>query len=222
MLESVLRSTRASKIAYTQYTPRYKFIHNKKYDVQIYVQGKSNQIIAFRGSHNINSLMRFMNFNMSEIHLQENSFNVHSGVLDMFRSIEPKLTKHLLVLERHKNREITFTGHSGGAALAMFASVYYASIIKKNLVIKCHMFGCPKVGDDKFVKYFLENTQESIDISNEHDIVQHIPLISTHYCYNPKKIILKDNTIDPLYSHDLDTYNTLLKDKYNLFKQTNA
>ena len=73
------------------------------------------------------------------------------------------------------------------------------------------MFGCPKVGDSNFVQYFLENTQESVDITNEHDLVQYIP-IGHKYDNNPKKIIMIDNSLDPLYSHDLSTYKTLLKD----------
>lgn len=228
MYESVLQSNIASKLAYIpmrKNNKRFKIIHNKKSDVRVFIHTRQDQeqdqVVAFRGSHDIQALLRFLNFKMDEIHMQDKAFHVHSGVIDMFKSIEPELTNHLFPspITFYKPKTITFTGHSGGAAMAMFASVYYASIIKKNLTIKCHMFGCPKVGDNNFVKFFLENTHESVDITNEHDIVQHIPF-GFKYDHNPKKIILMDNSLDPLYSHDLDTYKTLLKDKTLLEDKT--
>ena len=84
---------------------------------------------------------------------------VHSGFLDQFRALEPRITEYLSKHGTSCSR-VVFAGHSLGGALATIATLYYATrqFRFRNFpslpFIYCHTFGSPRVGDEAFCAAF--------------------------------------------------------------------
>jgi hypothetical protein len=226
--DSIIRSGLASKIAYADnctianklYTsirlqgrnPTCKILDNNNTHVYSWQCGVNSKLIAFRGSNNIKEAAQYLNSDMTELHIRNSKFKIHTNIFNMFHNLENELTNYILSPPLSNIKQtITFCGHSKGAACAMLAAAYYGDITGDNFEIKCHTFACPKLGDKNFITWYLNNVDETFNILTEHDFVQYIPCWSD-YVDNPNVILLHDNC-NPLIAHDLDTYNDLMINK---------
>ena len=75
---------------------------------------------------------------------------VHTGFYLQFLTVRDFLVTHLIGC---KEREIVFTGHSLGGALATIGAAYTKAYFSEK-VVDCITFGSPRVGDSLFVKFF--------------------------------------------------------------------
>jgi predicted lipase len=225
--DNLLRSALASKISYSDNCKivtkspislqlqgvknniSCKIVDNNNTGAHVYCweSGNNSKLIAFRGSHDLKDIINFMKFGMNKLNIRNSSVKIHSNIFNMFHSLETELTDY--IMKDYSKKTITFCGHSAGGNIAMLAAAYYGDLTGDNVEIKCHTFGTPKFADKYFSEWYLDNVDESINIINEHDFVRYIPF---HYEYHniPNQYILKDNNIDFLKAHDLDTYNDLI------------
>ena len=168
-------------------------------------------VVAFKGSTTIDDVITFLRITPKEFSFRDAKVLVHSGVLDMFRLVHEPLDT-ILPLMNYKSLSprpvITFTGHSQGGSLALFASAYYGSVYNNNLDIICHTFGAPRVGNLAFHDWHAAHTIESINVSHSGDIVTRIP-IGFGYLqnFNQKVVPVGNSNCNDMFSqHCLDTY----------------
>jgi hypothetical protein len=231
--DSIFRSALASKISYItscKNTSRFpllqlqgvktcKIIDNKNTGAQMYVyeSGTDSHIIAFRGTSNIKHIIKYCDTSMTTMNIKDRTFKVHSHILNLFHSLENDLSTLVFdSLTLKKKKYITFCGHSAGGSIAQFAAAYYGDLTNKNVVINCHSFGCPKVGDNDFVKWYEDNVNgESVNIVHRHDIVSILPF-DTRYSSQKNVITFPDYNWNPFIVHDLDTYIKTLNNHLHL------
>ncbi|XP_042475021.1 lipase-like isoform X2 [Macadamia integrifolia] len=79
--------------------------------------------------------------------------------------------------------DIMVTGHSMGGAMASFCALDLA-VNHGARIVQLMTFGQPRVGNSVFVSYFSDHVPNTIRITNDHDIVPHLP---PYYSYFPKK-----------------------------------
>lgn len=82
---------------------------------------------------------------------------VHSGFWALFRGIQsPVLAGIRRGMAEHSPRELVLTGHSMGGSVACL--LLTELLAHENQLLPAHVqiavFGCPRVGDAKFVKYY--------------------------------------------------------------------
>lgn len=224
--ENVLRSALASKLAYidnpmitkvsmtrqlhgNNFT-RTRIIENKDTGAHAYVwnSGERSTMVSFRGSHDINDLLSFLNMKKKRLNIRDHSVYIHNGIFNMFESIENDLTDHILNRPKLEDRSITFCGHSMGGAIAMVAAAYYGSLTGDKTTIACHSFGSPKVGDKSFVEWHKKHVDESFNITDKNDIVCSFPFM-LGYDTLPR-VVISNGSSDLFRSHDLDTYYNVL------------
>lgn len=210
MYNSILSSVLTSKLAYynknnaiIRLSPnKTKIIENIYTNSHIYInQCENNNIIAFRGTHDIYDLINLAKISKKKYSFREDAFEMHSGIYNMFESIENELTEYIV---NDIKGSITFCGYSLGGCLASFASAYYASLFNNNIKITCHTFGSPRIGNKEYVKWHEKRVHNSLHFVNDHDILTFFPQCKGYY--NFKKIILPNDKINPFVAHDLNTY----------------
>jgi hypothetical protein len=82
--------------------------------------------------------------------------SVHHGFIKHYRSIEKEIPITLRDYV-HAGYSVTFTGHSQGGALAVYAALEVSEICEKlKSSLTLITFGSPKVGNQKFRNYFKE------------------------------------------------------------------
>ncbi|CBI26104.3 unnamed protein product, partial [Vitis vinifera] len=85
--------------------------------------------------------------------------------------------------EIYGNVPIMVTGHSMGGAMASFCGL---DLIVNHEAenVQVMTFGQPRIGNAVFVSYYSELVPNTIRVTNEHDIVPHLP---PYYSYFPQK-----------------------------------
>ncbi len=187
--------------------------------------GDAARVVAFRGTHDVHDLCRYLDGGMSRFDIRGHSVRIHSSLLRMFAAMEDDLSHHILppphcqdvsgppqAVQMPRGKTVlTFCGHSAGGACAELAAVYYGDVTGDDIEIRCHTFGAPRPGDARFAEWYEENVDESVHAVNEHDIVRHLPLWPFgRYASVPGQIVLPDGTVNPFKAHDLDTYDALI------------
>jgi predicted lipase len=216
----ILRSALASKLAYDykpHTSPERQHPKNIKSIIRLQTPhlvaintSKNNVIVAFKGSTTIDDVHSFMKMAPKEFRYRDATVHVHKGVLDMFQFVQEQLDMVLTTLPTtNSNRPIvTFTGHSQGGSLALFASAYYGSMFHGNLDVICHTFGAPRVGNLAFHEWHASQTLESINITHSCDVVPFIPM-GFGYLPNPNLKTCRNVTAtcaDIWTQHNMDTY----------------
>ena len=136
-----------------------------------------NTYIALRGTDSLTDVLLFdANCVMKNISEDKTFGRVHSGFLDMFMEFKPKLDEYL---HSHDCGIITFTGHSLAASNAVLAAYTYAQEFPDK--IKVIGFGTPRVGDEVFVKKYMELVPDSILVINGCDPITKVP-VGFGYC----------------------------------------
>ena len=77
---------------------------------------------------------------------------VHAGFLDAFTKLQSGVNSALQELLAERPRPVWYAGHSLGGALATLAAAWFGN------GTGLYVFGCPRVGDDKFVAEFPQCT----------------------------------------------------------------
>ncbi len=193
-------------------------------DTQLFFQRKGDTVyVTFRGTSSFKDVITDMNIRTIRI---KDKIRVHEGFYNQFKSVEIEITKRLIKHIDAKN--IIFTGHSLGGALAQLAAAYYGEILDFSNVI-CHTFGSPRVGNKYFVEWFSKHVDENIRVENNRDPVPMIPQFpywhhTTNTCISVSDTQEKEKTQDTpwfkrpfklfkskLSEHDCELYITRVK-----------
>ncbi|CAL9080807.1 unnamed protein product [Musa acuminata var. zebrina] len=78
---------------------------------------------------------------------------------------------------------VMVTGHSMGGAMASFCALDL-TVNHRIQNVQLMTFGQPRVGNAVFASYFSKHLPHAVRVTNEHDIVPHLP---PYYSYFPKK-----------------------------------
>lgn len=188
MIELLNETCQQSKNCF--YTPHLDFISKPFNDDTI--------IIAFKGTTTLKEVM--VDISVDRIDLGKFG-KIHRGFYSYFIERHRDPVKILLNANpQYKN--IVFTGHSLGGAIATIASVYFGTEYNRN--IYCVTFGSPRVGNKKFAKTFKHIVVKSYRFVNKADIVTKLPPPKL-YKHVKTKYIVKSNLFD-LKAHKLETY----------------
>jgi Lipase (class 3) len=224
--ERILKSAMASKIAYARSikkapvipmigtsTGNTWMIDETSTGIHAYAwkNGVNSTLIAFKGSSSLRDFASCLNFSQTQFSFRDKKVHVHSGVFNMFRSIEGVLTDHLVSdMRLQRAPHVTFCGHSLGGAIAMLAAAYYGNLSNNNIGVACHTFGAPKVGDAAFLEWLDDGVDDLVNLVNDGDLVPALPLVGG---YESKFILCNGdgNSWNPLKQHDLDTYIEFLR-----------
>ena len=172
-------------------------------DCQCYISvfNKDSILCAFRGTENKRDWLTDANMIRVKMDLTDVEDNnrplAHWGILRQFRSVENNITKYIQEeLKTNKDiKNIIYTGHSLGGALATIAAQNYGHKYPK-LNHMCVTFGAPRCGDDDFRKKFNTICCFSKRFVNEYDPVPSLPfsLRYSHVC--PSQQIKTNKLID--------------------------
>lgn len=179
----------------------------------IWSTGENSKLVAFRGSHNAHMLLQFLDMRKKSFNFCEHNVRVHKVVHNMFEDIECTLLDELFTSYDVSTQNITFCGHSLGGAIAAYAAAYIGNMFEGRHNIHCHSFGSPMFGDEAFIDWYNKYVSESIHIKSKFDIVTYLPGLG----YNDlPRLQLKENTINPIIEHDLDTYIQRIRDNIEM------
>jgi hypothetical protein len=80
-------------------------------------------------------------------------------------------------LEKIEPVKVIFTSHSLGAAISTLAAATLKAQFTTNVAIENWTFGCPRVGNKMFVKYYNDNVDKTFRYVCGNDIITKIPKI---------------------------------------------
>lgn len=150
-------------------------------DSQMYICKYDDKLsVIFRGTESKRDVLTDLNIiqiKMPIANTKEKEYpEVHWGFYNQFQYLEPELDKALSEYNNNDSneREVIFSGHSLGGALATIAALKYAKKYPE-LEVNCVTFGSPRVGDPKFAKYFNESVNESYRFVNDNDPIPCVP-----------------------------------------------
>lgn len=112
-------------------------------------------------------------------------FNIIANVFEKLWNNKSLAKKQDQEQEKEKDKEPTkvapvkviFTSHSLGAALSTLAAATLKAQFTNNVTIENWTFGCPRVGNKMFVKYYNENVDKTFRYVCGDDIITKIPKI---------------------------------------------
>lgn len=131
-------------------------------------------IVAFRGTEVEVARDVLTDIDMKIVPLEDGGgAGVHAGFANAWRSVRASVGHVLATLGLQK---IVATGHSLGAAIATLCAFDFPEM---QLVT----FGCPRVGDEAFVREFKRRGSEACRVTTLHDIVPHVPFCGGELAY---------------------------------------
>jgi triacylglycerol lipase len=151
------------------FTPSF---HSAK-GTQCYTLWDDNTLVfAFRGTElQLDDIKTDLDFLKEET----SHGKVHSGFLNAYEDIKSKIKADYDMLSRGRN--VMFTGHSLGAALATLA----IDDVSTNPEDSLYTFGSPRVGGSSFVNQFNGRFKNTFRYRNENDIVTREPMALLGY-----------------------------------------
>ncbi|KAG6496087.1 hypothetical protein ZIOFF_043935 [Zingiber officinale] len=111
---------------------------------------------------------------------------VHHGFYSSYHNttLRPGITSAVLeARELYADIPIMVTGHSMGGAMASFCALDLTVNYGLHHV-QLMTFGQPRIGNAAFASYFHKHVPHAIRVTNEHDMVPHLP---PYYSYFPQK-----------------------------------
>ena len=143
-----------------------RLIRKDRQDAQGYmILNDSNLYVTFRGSNDWQDLLKCAD--IRQVHFAD-GVRIHKGYYDQFYSIEREITQDIMKLTcLYEIDKLVFAGHSAGASMAMIAAPYYASLLKHKKEVACYSFGTTAVGNEQYVKWFMDNVKEHFRVEIE-------------------------------------------------------
>ena len=151
-------------------------------DCQVYTTNYNNSLIfSFRGTESKQDILT--DLNIKRIKLPLYNFNVedqplvHDGFYDQFITVRDNIDN--IIIEYINNddnieKNIVFSGHSLGGALATISSLYFG-VMYSGIPISCITFGSPRVGCELFANLFNKVVNKSLRFVNDNDPVPCLP-----------------------------------------------
>jgi hypothetical protein len=183
-------------------TPNMKllqYISNEKAGTQGYVGldvDSNNIVVAFRGSYNTPNAIEDAEFWLSDCDFAPEGVGgvkVEHGFQVAYNTVREEMLAAVATgLQECPSCTITFTGHSLGAAMATLSAAEVASTSNGTAATTLFTFGCPRVGNTKFVEWSHSLIKSTTRVARERDIVPHIPpqlpSIGLDYVHPPQEI----------------------------------
>jgi hypothetical protein len=129
--------------------------------------------IIFRGTNSIQDVIDDLDMCLISVENKGGRIKVHEGFYRQFISIEPYITK---LIQDENITSLQIFAHSLGAGIGQIAAAFYG---EKNIEVSIYTIGCPRTGNDKFVKWFTKNVKKNTRIVNQYDPVPTIPIWPT-------------------------------------------
>ena len=182
-----------------------------------WIQNRTLYII-FRGTEGMNDVKIDLMVPMSPLLPGNNSILVHDGFLKQFMSIDGFLLDTIFdAVKGGLIDTVHFNGHSLGAALATLAAGYFSPVIREyGCRIKCHTFGCPRIGNRGFIEWFKGLVDESCRVLNFKDPVPLIP-VNCFYRHIDGGIELDDKGCVTFIDKDISTCMRILCLPFNIY-----
>lgn len=209
-----------------KYIKTIKYIPSRS-NADLYIWKYNNILyITFSGKSSFENVLIDINMKYLIKYIKKDIF-VYKNIYDHFLFVEKKITEEI---KKHIDdiNEINITGHSFGAGCATIAAAYYGEMYS-NKQITCITFGCPRIGNKKFVKWFSKNVKTNIRIANKDDPITMIPRnFKWMHTYNDSIILpgetelckfsSENNNITKIYKYDIPWYMRLY---HILYKKNN-
>lgn len=156
-------------------------------DTQVFVleePAADRLIVGFRGTEGTSSLVDWLN-NLSAVPIPFLSVTdgvVHGGFLAAYTSVRSQLIEVVLTQMLNERtagdsiRQICFTGHSLGGALATLASLDFRSMLSDEVEVVNYTFGAPRVGNPSIAFDYNGQIPNSFRLVNEGDPVPEFPI----------------------------------------------
>ncbi|KAJ6313607.1 hypothetical protein OIU77_014988 [Salix suchowensis] len=158
-------------------------------DVEHCLQDLNAVVIAFRGTqeHSIQNWIEDLYWKQLDIDYPGMAdAMVHHGFYSAYHNttIRPGVLNAVESARKYYgDLNIMVTGHSMGGAMAAFCGLdLVVNTEAKNVQVMT--FGQPRVGNAAFASYYSQLVPNTIRVTNEHDIVPHLP---PYYRYFPQK-----------------------------------
>lgn len=213
--------------------PPVMYIESECVDAQAYVWKIDKDVfVAYRGTESMKDAAA--DLDVRYIHLKD-GICVHRGFYNQLMSIKDQLLVTLSDPDiLSPDDALIFCGHSLGGALATLSGPLIAEALDKSqcpATICCFTFGCPRVGNGRFVEWFDDWVTRNLRVTNEQDPVPMIP-ISNRYEHVHDGICMRDDGrveavradipwyLRPLYSiSTLDFFRPIKDHECNLYIQ---
>lgn len=185
------------------------FIDDKETDTQVYIWLNYNEIyISFRGTNSIKDAL--IDLQIKQTHYKDNIY-VHSGFYKQYKAVEQTIFDSI---DKNNNiQKINISGHSLGGAIASIASAILSEKYN-NIEINCYTFGCPRVGNNNFKKYFKKYVSNYYRIQIQDDPIPMTPMCIWYY--HTSKAININNNLEISYISDNKWYYRFIKFLFNL------
>ena len=147
-----------------------------------------SSVVSFRGSSDVANWIS--NFEFEKISPYENrAIKVHAGLYREYLTYHDEI---FTFLENPANRRtnVLVTGHSSGAALAMFLA--YDLMLSAEWNVSVYTFGKPRIGNDVFANSIYGITHHRITHGN--DIVPHLPEKILGFVHTSNEVWYPDDT----------------------------
>jgi hypothetical protein len=168
-----------SKVAYSCLQSSQIYHNKRKLDMTMNIKD-DNLYVCFKGCSVLKDFLRSIDIRSCNIHGE--TLGIHNGYCENFKIVQDNLIKDILThCEKGDIKNIIFTGHSAGAAIAQISCLFlYDSIKDDSIKQHCYLFGSPKVGD-MFFKDALECILEErlLRVETFNDIVCLLPTQSS-------------------------------------------
>jgi predicted lipase len=152
------------------------------------------QIVSFRGSSNIDNWIS--NIKVEFVTPYNNKdIRVHKGLYEEY------LLYKNAVIEALNHTNIVISGHSSGAALAMFLAYDIHNVYNVTL----YTYGKPRIGNKDFAESVSESTLLHYRITHSDDIVPHLPEEIFGYVHTNTEFWFYDDTLNYIVCKDRES-----------------
>jgi len=192
---------------------QYEFVHKKEIIGRVYRsdQNEDTMWIVFRGTITWYDVLK--DTQRVQVFL-DNGIGIHDGFYELFTSVIMEPLGE--ILRKHPEiRNVLCTGHSLGAALAAVIISHFSSRFP-SLRWLGFLYGCPRIGNDAFVRTLDRPSIRMYSIKNSCDMIPNTPLAVTvnfvrydqPYLYTDIEPILTftDNRRSWEFNHAIYTY----------------
>lgn len=186
-----------------RYEPIYKDRSDKSieslpvgYVINYKKNGENHIIVAYRGTRGMSDIIKDAKSKKQED--EKIGARIHSGFLDLYRESSESLKAILTKLQTPTGspiKNVTFTGHSMGGALAQIAALDNKNIIDP-LSISIKTFGSPRVFDQKSAKKYNEIFEDkTLHFQLSGDLAPRIFSEKLGFKRTGKKIVIKSDIV---------------------------
>lgn len=175
-----IRAAKFSELAYAEKNEVAKSFREFRWidkgPVQGFVARKNGVVwIVFRGTDPEKIKDWIVNLKTTKTNAIGMKGRVHKGFFEAMESVLLEVNAAQDELFQQDD-EIAVCGHSQGAALAVLYSARMIQFWPEAKKPTIHLFGCPRVGNGKFAKWFDSRFQKCFRWVNNNDVVARIPL----------------------------------------------